>query len=90
MDTETALAVVQERVDETPGKISVRDAMNEEIFGRRLLGVTLFDDAEFIEVPAAFVAFTVKVYAWPFVRPVSTIGLPAEDVEIFPGVEITV
>ena len=39
-----------------------------------VLGVTLApDDAD--PAPAEFVAFTVQVYALPFVRPVTTIGL---------------
>jgi hypothetical protein len=46
------------------------------------------DDAE--ELPAAFVAITVKVYAVPFVKPVTVIGeLPLVPVKL-PGEEVTV
>ena len=37
-----------------------------------VLGVTLFDAAEGTLEPIAFVATTVKVYAVPFARPVTT------------------
>ncbi len=37
-------------------------------------GVTEFVVADAVLVPAAFVAVTVKVYAVPFARPVTTIG----------------
>jgi hypothetical protein len=35
-------------------------------------GVTEFEGLEAFPCPTAFVAVTVKVYAWPFVRPVTT------------------
>jgi hypothetical protein len=62
MDTDEAFVVVQERVLETPGSISEKDAEKEEIVGSRLLGVTLFEADDDAEFPAAFVATTVKVY----------------------------
>jgi hypothetical protein len=37
-------------------------------------GVTVFVVADGVLVPIAFVAVTVNVYAWPFVRPVTVIG----------------
>ena len=41
-------------------------------------------------VPAAFVAVTVKVYAVPFVNPVTVIGLADREAVIPPGFEVTV
>lgn len=41
-------------------------------------GVTEFDAVDETLVPTAFVAVTVNVYAVPFVRPVTVIGLPVE------------
>lgn len=38
-------------------------------------GVTEFDAEEGALIPAALVAVTVQVYAFPFVRPVTVIGL---------------
>jgi hypothetical protein len=53
-------------------------------------GVTLLDADEAGPVPAAFVAVTVKVYAVPFVRPVTVHGevaqvpvCPPEDVAVY-------
>jgi hypothetical protein len=37
-------------------------------------GVTLLLADDAVLVPIAFVAVTVNVYAWPFVRPVTVIG----------------
>lgn len=53
-------------------------------------GVTEFDWAEAMPVPAAFVAATVKVYAVPFVRPVTVIGDAVPDAVIPPGDDVTV
>ena len=53
-------------------------------------GVTLLDAADAAPVPIAFVALTVKVYAVPFVRPVTVIGLAAPVAVIVPGLEVTV
>ena len=53
-------------------------------------GVTLFDAAEAAPVPTAFVAVTVKVYAVPLVRPVTTIGDDEPLAVIPPGFEVTV
>ena len=54
------------------------------------LGVTLFDAAEALPVPMAFVAVTVNVYAVPLVRPVTVIGelaaLPVKP----PGLDVAV
>ena len=53
-------------------------------------GVTLFEAAEAGPVPIALVALTVKVYAVPFVKPVTVIGLDAPDAVMLPGLEVTV
>jgi hypothetical protein len=53
-------------------------------------GVTLFDAAEAAPVPALFVAVTVKVYAVPLVRPLTTMGLAAPVPVRPPGFEVTV
>ena len=37
-------------------------------------GVKMFEAAETGPVPTPFVALTVHVYGWPFVRPFTTIG----------------
>ena len=55
-----------------------------------LAGVTLFDAADAVPVPIAFVAVTVKVYAVPLVRPVTLIGDAAPPAVIPPGLEVTV
>jgi len=54
------------------------------------VGVTLPEAEEYPEFPAIFVAFTVKVYDWPFVRPRTEIGLPVEEALIFPGLDVAV
>jgi hypothetical protein len=54
-------------------------------------GVTLFDAAEATLVPMALVAVTVKVYAVPFVRPLTVIGAFALPVPVNPpGLEVAV
>ena len=53
-------------------------------------GVTLLDGLEAGPVPIALVAFTVKVYAVPFVSPVRIIGLDAPVAVMLPGLEVTV
>jgi hypothetical protein len=53
-------------------------------------GVTLLETAEAVEVPAELVAVTVKVYAVPFVSPVTVNGEPAPLTAMFPGLEVTV
>jgi hypothetical protein len=40
-------------------------------------GVTEFDAADAALTPSALAAVTVQLYAVPFVRPVTVIGLPA-------------
>ena len=90
METDEALMVVQESVDETPGCMSEGDATKEEITGYVLLGVTLFEEEELAEVPARFVAETVKVYGVPFERVETTMGLPVEDADILLGLETAV
>jgi hypothetical protein len=42
------------------------------------------------DVPLALVAVTIKVYAVPFVRPVTEIGLDEPVAVIFPGEDVTV
>jgi hypothetical protein len=54
------------------------------------LGVTLLEAADAGPVPIAFVAFTVKVYAMPFVSPVTVMGLDAPVAVMLPGLEVTV
>jgi hypothetical protein len=53
-------------------------------------GVTELLAALAADVPLAFVAVAVNVYAVPFVRPVTTIGEDAPDAVIFPGLEVIV
>jgi hypothetical protein len=53
-------------------------------------GVTEFEAAEAVPVPTALVAVTLKVYAVPFVRPVTTIGEDAPVPVNPPGVDVTV
>ncbi len=55
-----------------------------------VLGVTLFDAAEVLPLPAAFVAKTSNVYAVPFVNPLTVIGLSVPDAVIPPGLDVTV
>jgi hypothetical protein len=53
-------------------------------------GVTATEGVEAAEVPTAFVAVTVNVYAVPFVSPV-TVQLVVADVQVrFPGDDVTV
>ena len=40
--------------------------------------------------PAVFVAFTVQVYAWPLVKPVTVHTLSAVLHVLFPGFDVTV
>ena len=54
------------------------------------VGVTEFDATDAVDVPIAFVAVTVNVYAVPFVSPVTVIGLEVPVVVMFPGDEVTV
>jgi hypothetical protein len=52
--------------------------------------VTEFEAADAALVPAAFVAVTVKVYAVPFVRPITVIGEEVPAPVSPPGDEVTV
>ena len=56
------------------------------------LGVTELDAADAEPVPEPFVAFTVKVYAVPFVSPVTVHdnGVAGQDVVMAPGLEVIV
>ena len=56
----------------------------------KVAGVTLLEAVEALEIPAEFVAVTVKVYAVPFVSQVTVNGEPAPLTAIFPGLEVTV
>jgi hypothetical protein len=53
-------------------------------------GVTEFDAELDADIPIAFVAVTVNVYAVPFVSPVTVIGEPVLELAILPGLEVTV
>jgi hypothetical protein len=53
-------------------------------------GVTEFDAADAVLVPAEFVAVTVKVYAVPLLRPETVIGDAAPVPVSPPGEEVTV
>ena len=55
-----------------------------------VLGVTGLDAAEAGLLPAAFVATTVKVYAVPFVRPVTVMGLDVPIAAKPPVLDVTV
>lgn len=58
-----------------------------------LAGVTEFDAAEAVPVPIPLVAVTVKVYAVPFARPATVIGVTVLPVLVpvkLPGVDVTV
>jgi hypothetical protein len=90
METDEALVVVQESVLETLGWTAEGDALNEEIVGYVLFGVTLFEEEELAEVPARFVAVTTNVYACPFVRLGTTMGLPEEEAAMLLGLETAV
>ncbi len=54
------------------------------------LGVTLVDATDAADDPALFVAVTVNVYAVPFVRPVTTIGLDEPEAVNPTGLDVTV
>ena len=88
--TEEAFVIFQERALVPAEATTVGDAEKEEMVGRVLFGITLFEAEELDEFPAIFVAFTVKVYDWPFVRPRTEIGLPVEEALIFPGLDVAV
>ena len=64
--------------------------MKEDISGYVLFGVTLPEAEEVAEVPARFVALTVKVYGVPFARPDTTMGDPVLEAAILLGEEIAV
>ena len=52
-------------------------------------GVTELEAVLETEVPTAFVAATVKVYAVPFVRPVTTVGIAVVEVALrLPGFDV--
>jgi hypothetical protein len=53
-------------------------------------GVTAVEADEATELPSAFVATTVKVYAVPLVNPVTVIGVPVPVPVKPPGEEVTV
>ena len=53
-------------------------------------GVTAEEATEAVDVPAAFVAVTVKVYAVPLVRPVIVALLPVVLTVAPPGLAVTV
>jgi hypothetical protein len=55
-----------------------------------LAGVTVFEGADARPVPIEFVAITVKVYAVPFVRPVTVMGDAAPLAAMPPGDEVAV
>lgn len=54
------------------------------------VGVTEFEAPEATPVPALFVAFTVKVYAVPLLKPLTLIGLVVPLPVLPPGLEVTV
>jgi hypothetical protein len=58
--------------------------------GTVAIGVTAVDGEEATELPFELVATTVKVYAVPFVNPVTLRGELAPVTEILPGLEVTV
>jgi hypothetical protein len=53
-------------------------------------GVTAVDATEATELPTALVATTLKVYAVPFVKPVTFMGEVAPVTVIPPGLDVTV
>jgi hypothetical protein len=53
-------------------------------------GVTELEGLDAVLVPTAFVAVTVKVYAVPFVKPVTVMGEPLPVPVKLPGLEVTV
>src|SRR3569623_1441714 len=52
------------------------------------LGVTLLDAADALPVPEQLVAVTVKKYAVPLVRPVTSLGLDAPVAVMPPGLDV--
>ena len=54
------------------------------------VGVTGAEADEETDVPIAFVAVTVNVYAWPIVRPVNVAGLLVTVFVSPPGLAVTV
>src|ERR1035441_9997418 len=89
-ETVVAPVVTHERVDGAPEVIDAGDAVKEEMTGARAFGITAFEGEEAAEGPAAFVAVTVKVYAWPFTRPGTTTGLPVLVAEMLLGSDVAV
>lgn len=53
-------------------------------------GVTLFEGKDSEPLPTAFVAWTVKLYDVPLVKPVTVIGLADPLAVSPPGVDVTV
>ena len=58
--------------------------------GRGATGVTLLEAADAGPVPIALVAFTVNVYAVPFVSPDTVTGLDAAEPVNPPGLDVAV
>jgi len=54
------------------------------------VGVALAENADAAPVPIAFVAVTVKVYAWPLLRPLTTRGEPLPLAVSPPGAAVAV
>ena len=61
MDNKDASLTFQDRVEVPPEETEVGEAEKEDMAGWRLSGVTLLAGEEDAEVPAAFLAVTVKV-----------------------------
>ena len=55
----------------------------------RVIGVTALDAADAAEVPAAFVAVTVNVYAVPLVKPLTVTLVPVLLAVAPPGLAVT-
>jgi hypothetical protein len=53
-------------------------------------GVTAVEEDEATELPTTLVATTVKVYAVPFVNPVTFMVEVVPDTEMLPGLDVTV
>ena len=83
--TDEAFATDQESVEVWAGATNAGAAVNKVMDGAVPTGVTLPDAAEDVELPAALVAFTVKVYDWPFVSPGTVTGLPVDEATTPPG-----
>jgi hypothetical protein len=79
------------RVQDTVAFWSPATAATAVTAGGTFCGVTADDAAEFAEFPIVLTDFTVKVYAVPFVRPVTVqVSAGAATVQVFdPGVEVT-